>query len=118
MKELIKQKLRKNNQERLEICNLLRSYLQDKSVDLDERWELYVEVCESSDYVNVYPWILELKTHNLLQNPDMLHRGEEIYLYLSVEGIEDEIDEYPDLDLNALKEEILQSGYSSFIYDW
>jgi hypothetical protein len=99
-------------------CLRLEEIIKDKSISLEERWHTYVEACKDGTYSNTHPWILHI---DWIEDNDLLslvHRGEEVFFYSLVEGIEEEIDLWENIDLDSIKESILKDGYSSFFYDW
>lgn len=107
-------------------------HMKDLELPLDERWDIFLEI---EEFLPVSRWIVHL---NALEGKHVKHHGfswyddfhterrEEVLYSDVVERIE--IDRDSDyvregsisewVDLDALKEEILQSGQRGFICDW
>lgn len=93
------------------------SFINDKSITLEERWDFFVRACSSGVYKNVSIFTLSLKNlpnSTIIQKFD---RNQLVRLYIFV----DEIKKYSiseDIDIDLLKEEVLSHGYSAFIFNW
>lgn len=98
-------------------------YLANKdSVPLQERWECYVLACREGIFVREASYHINLKT--LVSNGFSNYYddfGYEKYKTVSLYELVDRVindDLFPAVNIDELKEEILSTGYSSFVYDW
>lgn len=103
--------------ERKEFNKWFKVYIANKDIPLEERWRVYCLAVDGGIFISKSIWIITLKT--IGEWPEnKFQRYESVFLNSIVEGYEDEIDLHPHINLDELKEEILQTGYSHFIYDW
>lgn len=117
-----------------------KAFIKDQSIPLEERWDLFKFACENELFVNIkscYPTIKILESNHNFNWYDTFY----IERYTTVEFTnivervsenleeiledpdysEDFRDNYPIItreELVELKEEILATGYSGFVYDW
>ena len=117
-----------------------KAFIKDQSISLEERWDLFKFACENNLFVNIksfYPTIKILESNRNFSWYDTYY----IERYSTVEFpniveiasdnlkeiledpdySEDFRDNYPIItreELSQLKEEILATGYSGFVYDW
>lgn len=96
-----------------------RSFVADKSNSLDERWQLFLNF---EKYLPVSEWVVVPKT---LENNGYFDNYFDTFQFEKFETIN--MSNLPDvaverklvgLDVESLKEDILATGYSSFVYDW
>jgi hypothetical protein len=111
-----------------ETIKKVQEVIKDRSVPLAERWDLFEN---AKDVLPRRGWVIHLK--ELEKNRGFnwydtfgFDRHQEVSLVdvvndITGNGYEEE-DLNPDfcswVDVDQLKEEILESGYSSFIFDW
>jgi len=112
-----------------------KAFIKDQSISLEERWDLFKFACENNLFVNVDWSIIRLKTleanRNFCWYDDFgVEKYQTVEFTSIVESIEEYVEEsleekdeevYPITTrekLNELKEEILATGYSGFVYDW
>ena len=100
--------------------------LKNKSIPLDERWEVYKDLVESKILVNVesfgngYVDFLEGAAEFLLYEDFNIERHETtsfINLYDQVIEMEDE-KKPTEESIIEWQEQVLASGYSAFCFDW
>ncbi len=96
-----------------------RSFVADKSNSLEERWQLFLKF---EKYLPVSGWVVEFST---LKNNRFFDNYFDTFQFEKFETVS--LANLPDvalerglvgLDVESLKEDILASGYSSFVYDW
>ncbi len=104
-------------------------YFKDKSIPLAERWEVFSETTANGTFVRVEPWVMHLpifEAMNLGWYDDFYIERNQLVEFNTLvnEVIPDNIefaedgDPWKYFDLDALKEEILQLGFSGFVNDW
>ena len=113
MKDTVLKKIR----ERKEFTKWFKVYIANKNIPLAERWEVYCLAVDEGIFISKSLHIITLKTIGEWEE-NQFSRYESVFLNAVVEGFEDEVDEYPHLDFDAIKEEVLNTGCSHFIYDW
>jgi hypothetical protein len=109
-----------------DLVKSLQEYLKNTSIPLEDRWSIFYS---AMDILPNYSSLLHFKAiqrhGHRWPNITYKDRYETIYLADVVDHIEDE--QNPDgygsprlseIDLDELKEEILQLGYASFTMDW
>ena len=92
------------------------NYLKNKNLPLESRWNLFVE---NKNLFPVHEWVLhfkELDSNNIEYYDDFGYEKHQNVpldelVYLTDDG-------WTDVNLDNLKEEILETGYSAFIFDW
>jgi hypothetical protein len=117
-----------------------KAFIKDQSISLEERWDLFKFACENSIFVNVNRWAKALKTLEAKPNFTWydyfyVEKYQTVHFTRIVETIESHLKDikeennpevcyeeiYPITTcegLIELKEEILATGYSGFVYDW
>jgi hypothetical protein len=106
--------------------NTLQTMLKDKSKPLDERWDAYVALVENNVLVNNDGYgdgCIYALAHNLTLYNDFYIDKHETASYPDMyEKIMDETASEnliaARVNIDAWREEVLASGYSSFTYDW
>ena len=104
-------------------------HLKDKSIPLQERWEVYTTLVEDNIINNNDPYgdgFIDVLGSNLTPYDHFYVEKHQTFSFTSVyETIMDADEEWnKDLfearekNLEAWQEAVLQSGYSSFTYDW
>lgn len=99
-----------------ELKDYCLGYLKNKNLPLEDRWNLFVENKNLFPIDNYIMHFKELDSNNIDYYDDFGY--EKYQLVPLVELIESLDDGWPDVNLNNLKEEILEKGYSGFIVDW
>lgn len=117
-----------------------KAFIKDKKFPLDERWDLFKFACENNLFVNVDSSVIHLKTLERNSNfswyddfnVEKYETVEFVYIVGRISDNLEEILEDPDYsedfrdiypiitreELIELKEEILATGYSGFVFDW
>jgi hypothetical protein len=117
-----------------------KAFIKDKKFPLDERWDLFKFACENNLFVKIessysHIRILESNHNSNWYDTFYIERYTTVEFTNIVEEVSEtleEILEYPDYsedsrdyypirtreELVELKEEILATGYSGFVYDW
>jgi hypothetical protein len=100
-----------------DLKDYLIGYFKNKSISLEDRWATFERI---GNIFPIHPWYISLKE---LDNNDLEWYADFGYdRYRTVEFLEVvqtiEENDYMDVDLNRLKEEILESGYFGFTHDW
>lgn len=117
-----------------------KTYIKDKSIPLEERWDNFKFAVENKIFVNINGWVIHLKTLESSRNFSWyddfgVEKYETVKFERVVERVSDNLEEiledpdysedfrdnYPIItreELNQLKEEILATGYSGFVMDW
>lgn len=102
---------------------MVAEYFKDTSVPLEERWAVF-EITPNC-FKETGDWITRLKSlpedHIGYDGPFFTDRYSEVDMLAVVNNIEENYEEddyYSAIDLNAVKEEILQMNLGSFTYDW
>lgn len=109
--------------------NQFIEYFKDKAVPLEDRWDVYTKACIENVFINEYCWIfhsvvIEDKLKLDYYDDLYIQKYQTISFLDMVEQVEDEVKNnekfvnFSKSIIDELKEEILQSGYSSFIFDW
>ena len=113
--------------ERVERFNYDREYLvgelidffKDNSVSLEERWNLFKK---SSNLLPEYFYTVdlpEIEKNDLNYYDDFYYdRYQTVDMVDLLEKIEDYPEKFTKINVEALKEQILHSGYGSFKFDW
>lgn len=102
-----------------------QQYLKDKSIPLEERWNLFTgygihlldETCDCP-YLN---W--DNGEEIFIYDDFYINRHQSVWYTYLVDCIIEYTEDNPEYNysedrLNKLKEQILSNGYSSFLYDW
>jgi hypothetical protein len=91
------------------------AFISDGENSLDERWALYTKFAKYLPKAYPYPTFRNLLYYGWFDHFDY-SRYETVNLPNVVDlVIENELDE---VDIDALKEEIMAFGHGSFVYDW
>jgi len=100
---------------------IFKEFIKNKKYKLSERWEIF---CEHSEFMlDINPFILRLQKANIEYGDlyDEVVRHEIVLLKDFIELINKTHGESHcenNVDIDQLKEEILETGYSGFTYDW
>jgi hypothetical protein len=104
-----------------------KAFIKDKSIPLQERWDLFKFACENNLFVNISCWVYHSKLLERTNNFTWYdyfdyERYQTIYFTQVVDHRATSLTLGQLLksqeEINELKEEILASGYSGFVYDW
>lgn len=116
-----------------------KAFIKDKKFPLEERWDLFKFACENNLFVNIkscYPQIKILERTNNFTWYDYFYveKYQTVYFPQVIQDLSDRLEssldpenEYGNIDdcllksqeeIDELKEEILATGYSGFVYDW
>ena len=91
-------------------------YLKNKDISLDERWDNYLLLPEE---FNTHNWFTGFLEYDSPYDDFFMDRHEAMSgAELVREAQEDTSVEFDPEKVERLKEEILQSGYTRFIFDW
>ncbi len=107
------------------IRDSIKKAFADESIPVDDRWAMFKLNSKAEAYVNVKSWYMDFDVldDDFLPSRD-LERHRTIDLVTLVEWCTDAYlspgDKYllSEDDLRRLKEEILHSGYTAFVFDW
>lgn len=114
-------KFKKFREKRTKLKYSVQSYLSDESIDIDERWEVFVNVPDGlldvaafklylHEYVDVYGPLD-------FMNDFYYKRGEIVYYEDVVEALLDS--KYHNVEqIRKFKEAALNTGYLGFVNDW
>lgn len=93
------------------------NYLKNKNLPLEDRWNLFVE---NKNLFPVNNWIMYFKELDSNNIEYYEYFGFEKYQTVSLVELVDLVDGAgcSDVNLDELKEDILEKGYSAFIFDW
>lgn len=116
-----------------------KSYIKDKKFPLDERWDNFKFACENNIFVNInscggdskildsystftwYDWFGVNRGNTVIYTDIIEHLEYDLGKALDVTYKYKQIDTCllkSQKEIDELKEEILATGYSGFIYDW
>ena len=116
-----------------------KAFIKDQSIPLDERWDLFKFACENNLFVNVESCggdskILDSHSNFTWYDWFRVDRGNTVIYTEIIEHLEYDLRKaldinykYKQLDtcllksqeeIDELKEEFLNTGYSGFVYDW
>jgi hypothetical protein len=107
----------------------LETNIKDLTKPLETRWSLFKLAVDHDVYCKENSWVLHFKTLESKKgfcwyDTFYIHRHETVDLIDTIANLEEDYDEesygldWSPKDTAALKEEILQQGYSHFVYDW
>lgn len=100
-----------------ELHDYIFKYINNKAIPLEDRWKLFV------DNKNLFPtksWLMHFKEfdkNDINYYDDFGYERREIVDVTEMVEMCDEGD-WTEVNLDDLKEEILESGYSKFKFDW
>ena len=95
---------------------IFKDYFADKNFPLEQRWNIFCESSKEKVFYKCKPFIMYFDSISDAQVADgRFELYETVSLMDFVDILEEEAE---DGDFNALKEEILQAGYTHFEYDW
>ena len=123
----LKQKLDIYLSDTLSLKQELEQYITDKSVSLEDRWDLWISAPSTLKIVE--PWIVHFKSlpeHFIMYDGELhAERYQTIYTYEIIDKLEEgdwnsveQVSIPYDIDIDAVKEEILSHNLGSFVYDW
>lgn len=105
--------------------------LKESNLNIVYKWEYYKDFCKMNSDYNIHSWnyrLEEFEKNNIeIYEYFVNSRHETVYFTEMVDRIEesleddyefDEEDNWRKIDLNKLKKEIIDSGYTGFVYDW
>lgn len=113
MKQYLIDQIQHLDEKKKELQNDLKTYVQDKSLPLSDRWEIF---CLAANIIPKEGSIVEFKYMKINKLFTNYSRYEEIDLLNLVDYIEYEDKTLEDVD--SLKEEILDKFIGSFKLDW
>lgn len=97
----------------------IKEYCQNTETPLDDRWVVFEKI--GPIVGEHHTWVARFKS---LPNEFIMYDGDyyctERYMTITVQNIVSDIEynKYPDINLNAFKEEVLSRFLWSFQYDW
>lgn len=105
------------------------SFITNKNVPLDQRWNLWVKApSELKNKSSSIEYFKEIDSDQIMYEGELVHtdRYQTIEMVLAAENYEwklkyprpTDVHEYTQEGLNRFKEEILNRNIESFIYDW
>lgn len=102
-----------------ELNKQLLTFVQNKDNPLNDRWEVYLNL----DLATSPSWtggsVIENPYEDLYMEKTSTHHASDIVDIAYEESkSKDSHVSYTEEDINNLKEELMQSGYSNFTYDW
>lgn len=107
------------NYDREHLVGELIDFFKDTSVPLEERWGLFEKSSNllPEDFYTVY--LPEIEKNDLNYYDDFYYdRYQTVDMLDLLEKIEDDSEKFSKINVEALKEQILTSGYGSFKFDW
>ena len=94
-------------------------YMKDTEIPLEDRWSVFQTVLP---YTEVKPYFMRFDSLKSVGFDDTWFDDYYIDRYQTVKFdmkfIELTVEQFPSIDMDSLKEEILQKGYGGFIHDW
>jgi hypothetical protein len=110
------------------IKNRFIEYIQDKTIPMENRWEVFLEA--PSDWKNHESYIQHFDVEKKLISREIswyddfyIEKNETVHMENVIERLEEDLEDFEkhgwtkDL-ISELKEEILQTNLGSFNYDW
>ena len=101
---------------------VFKEFIANRNLPLEERWELF---CEHGEFIlpttiNCHGFTAMVVANTEFDSFYEIQRSETLSLAFLIELIEErqEEGEHTILNINQLKEEILEYGYSAIVYDW
>lgn len=102
-----------------EVKEYIFKTIKNKTLSLEDRWTLFIENKRLFPIKSFLVYYSEIEKNGVNYYDDF---GYEKYQIVYVDELIDIIEEGNDskfsLDLNKLKEEIMEAGYSGFVFDW
>jgi hypothetical protein len=116
-----------------------KAFIRDQSISLEERWDFFKFACENNLFVNVDCWLynsklLERNNNFTWYDYFYIEKYQTVYFPQVIQDLSDKLEsaldpenDYDDIEdcllksqeeIDELKEEILATGYSGFVYDW
>lgn len=112
--QIIKAKVADFRKEGEKIKNLVKSFCQDTSKPLEERWGLFVD----SEMGEHYPYILHFKSRPALVAIDELENKYETITMTNMLYRVEHSSKVTELEVTEFKEEALSKFIYSFEFDW
>lgn len=112
MKQYLIDQIQHLDEKKKELQNDLETYVQDKSLPLSDRWEVF---CLAGDIVPKQGHIVRFETLEVNNIVDGYSRREEVDLIVMIEFIEETT---WNINVQDFKEEILIKFIRGFNYDW
>lgn len=104
------------------IIKIVQTVYQDKGYDLDFRWQIYLNIHRFLPQEGTYMNFESIEKDHEVSWYDDFYLDKYAVLQLDndfIERVQEHIeDDEWNVDINELKEEILQSGYGSFENNW
>ncbi len=98
---------------------IFEGYIKNKEYPLEDRWEIFIKAPDSlKEYQS---WVIDLKG---LTNNRTFSWYDDFYVEryqtkdLDADFIERVEEKFPEVDINSIKEQILENNLGSFRYDW
>lgn len=102
-----------------EVKEYIIQTIKNKNISLEDRWNLFIQnknLFPIRSFLVYYP---EIETNDINYYDDFgYEKYQTIYVDELMNVIEEGNDSKFNLDLNKLKEEIMVSRYSGFVFDW
>lgn len=109
--------LRKYKQLEEELHDYVFKYIKNKSFPLEDRWKLFVDTKKLFPTKSWLIYYKEFDKNNINYYEDFGYERREV---IDVGEMVEFVDEgnWAEVNLDNLKEEILEQGYSGFRFDW
>jgi len=119
MKQYLIDQIQHLAEKKQELQNDLKVYVQDKSLPLSDRWEIFC-LAGNEDLVPTSGWIEYYNSVDIEQYLADRQRYSTVYLEYAIEFFEERDDDkrMEDEEINTFKEEILNKFIWSFELDW
>jgi hypothetical protein len=102
-----------------ESLNYYKGYLKATNLySLEDRWKFYIRILKYLPKNYIYMDFKSLEKIREVSWYDDFFLDRYAVMDLDDRFIERALEEFPEVNIDELKEEILQSGYSSFENDW
>lgn len=126
MKETMLKRITYFSGQKSELVECLKRYFTDISFSLEDRWDVFSEATSSGVYDHIHNWVWHSSTIEdilgLNWYDDLYTERYQTRHFIDViEMLEDREDYGTPItkdQIDAIKEEMLKSGYTGFIFDW
>lgn len=117
-KEIILQNVEDLNKRKIEIEQIVKRYVQDKSVPLDDRWDLFIQ-CKMGTHSSMYENPDGINWNEITLIDDFhIDKNQTCDVDWFIERSEELIEEGEDIDIVKVKEWFLREFMLSFENDW
>ena len=102
-----------------EVKEYIFKTIKNKTLSLEDRWTLFIENKRLFPIRSFLVYYQEIETNGINYYDDFgYERYQTVYVDELIDIIEEGNDSKFSLGLNKLKEEIMEAGYSGFVFDW